>query len=97
MTLWKMSTEQPFKYFFLNWNTNHNIYFSSSDLYGADIKQASILDMMNSAVEDIRGAYVRMIYQNYVSKPYQLKEMCVHVHFDTTKMGKHMKNITLVK
>lgn len=35
------------------------------DLYGSDIKQAATLDMMNSAVEDIRGAYVRMIYQNY--------------------------------
>ncbi|XP_015200747.1 glutathione S-transferase P-like [Lepisosteus oculatus] len=34
-------------------------------LYGKDDKQASIIDMMNDAVEDLRLKYIKLIYQEY--------------------------------
>lgn len=37
-----------------------------TDLYGANNVEASRADMINDGVEDLRVAYTRMIYQNYV-------------------------------
>lgn len=37
-----------------------------TDLYGANNVEASRADMINDGAEDLRVAYTRMIYQNYV-------------------------------
>jgi glutathione S-transferase len=34
-------------------------------LYGSNDKEASLIDMINDQQEDVRSAYVRMIYNNY--------------------------------
>uniref|UniRef100_A0A8D0G5S3 Glutathione S-transferase n=1 Tax=Sphenodon punctatus TaxID=8508 RepID=A0A8D0G5S3_SPHPU len=34
-------------------------------LYGKDAREATLLDMVNDGVEDLRLKYVRLIYQNY--------------------------------
>lgn len=38
----------------------------SSGAYGKDAKEASLIDMMNDGVEDLRLKYGRLIYQEYV-------------------------------
>lgn len=35
------------------------------DLYGSNIQEAARADMINDGVEDLRGAYTVLIYQNY--------------------------------
>nr|AGN03945.1 glutathione S-transferase pi [Perna viridis] len=35
------------------------------DLYGSNNQEASLVDMINDGVEDVRIQYTRMIYQNY--------------------------------
>lgn len=42
------------------------MYLSFSDLYGSNIQEAARADMINDGVEDLRGAYTVLIYQNYV-------------------------------
>ncbi|XP_038620486.1 glutathione S-transferase P [Tachyglossus aculeatus] len=37
----------------------------SHGLYGKDTREASLIDMANDGVEDLRLRYVRLIYQNY--------------------------------
>ena len=37
------------------------------DLYGSTNQEAARVDMINDGVEDLRGAYTVLIYQNYVS------------------------------
>lgn len=44
-----------------------------TDLYGANNVEASRADMINDGVEDLRVAYTRMIYQNYVGILIQYK------------------------
>ncbi|XP_040291689.1 glutathione S-transferase P 1-like [Bufo bufo] len=35
------------------------------DLYGKNPREASLIDMVNDGVEDLRHKYLKMIYQNY--------------------------------
>ncbi|XP_029431204.1 glutathione S-transferase P-like [Rhinatrema bivittatum] len=35
------------------------------DLYGKDRQEAALIDMVNDSVEDLRGKYLRLIYQTY--------------------------------
>ncbi|XP_073540527.1 glutathione S-transferase P 1 [Phyllobates terribilis] len=35
------------------------------DLYGKNPRQATLIDMVNDGVEDLRLKYIRLIYQNY--------------------------------
>lgn len=44
-----------------------------TDLYGANNVEASRADMINDGVEDLRLAYTKMIYQNYVGISIQYK------------------------
>lgn len=37
-------------------------------LYGKDLKEATLLDVANDGVEDLRRKYIHLIFQNYVSK-----------------------------
>lgn len=50
----------------LNYNDTFSMYLSFSDLYGSNIQEAARADMINDGVEDLRGAYTVLIYQNYV-------------------------------
>lgn len=38
-----------------------------SGAYGKNDCEASLIDMMNDSVEDLRLKYIKMIYQEYVS------------------------------
>lgn len=38
-------------------------------IYGKDQREASLLDMVNDGVEDLRMKYITLIYTNYVSDP----------------------------
>lgn len=42
------------------------VFVFFSDLYGSSIQEAARADMINDGVEDLRGAYTVLIYQNYV-------------------------------
>lgn len=46
-----------------------------TDLYGANNVEASRADMINDGAEDLRVAYTRMIYQNYVGISIQYKRL----------------------
>lgn len=46
-----------------------------TDLYGANNVEASRADMINDGAEDLRVAYTRMIYQNYVGISIQYKHL----------------------
>ena len=37
------------------------------DAYGKGAREASLIDMMNDGVEDLRSKYIKLIYQEYVS------------------------------
>lgn len=50
-----------------------------TDLYGANNVEASRADMINDGVEDLRVAYTRMIYQNYVGISIQYKWFFLYV------------------
>ncbi len=41
--------------------------FTHSGAYGKNDCEASLIDMMNDSVEDLRLKYIKMIYQEYVS------------------------------
>lgn len=54
-------------FYILNYDYTFSIYFVLfSDLYGSSIQEAARIDMINDGVEDLRGAYTVLIYQNYV-------------------------------
>jgi hypothetical protein len=42
----------------------------ASDMYPADPVEALKVDMITDHSEDIRGSYIRLIYQNFVSAPF---------------------------
>lgn len=54
-----------------SWSVLYDVVLT--DLYGANNVEASRADMINDGVEDLRVAYTRMIYQNYVGILIQYK------------------------
>lgn len=54
-----------------SWSVLYDLVLT--DLYGANNVEASRADMINDGVEDLRVAYTRMIYQNYVGILIQYK------------------------
>lgn len=54
-----------------SWSVLYDVVLT--DLYGANNVEASRADMINDGVEDLRLAYTKMIYQNYVGISIQYK------------------------
>lgn len=61
-----------------------------TDLYGANNVEASRADMINDGVEDLRVAYTRMIYQNYVGISIQFFFVCGHFPRKINQNGVHV-------
>lgn len=68
-------------FYILNYDYTFSIYFVLfSDLYGSSIQEAARADMINDGVEDLRGAYTVLIYQNYVG--YYKQDYCTRKYFN---------------
>lgn len=70
------------------WSVEHDFkesFVPFIDLYGSTNQEAARVDMINDGVEDLRGAYTVLIYQNYVSTKVFEKDVQKNKTSDTTK------------